>query len=163
MSLKPYVEIPCDDIDNISQGIYQHIVNKTQLLVDPLIEGQAWYWLDAKQLLLDVPELLEFYKNLGLVPRHAAVTIITADGQLPKHIDEPPVVAKINIPVTNTTGWTNRWYDGDTVIAELQDMKLPVVFNSQILHSVEQTSSDIVVPRIVASFTFYNEPVDLLK
>jgi hypothetical protein len=36
-----------------------------------------------------------------------------------------------------------------------------VVFNSQILHSVDKISGES--PRIVASFTFYNEPGDLLK
>jgi hypothetical protein len=41
-------------------------------------------------------------------------------------------------------------------------MEQPIVFNSQIEHSVEKiTANDI--PRIVASFTFYNEPLDFLK
>jgi len=36
------------------------------------------------------------------------------------------------------------------------------VFNSQVMHSVEKTTAT-EVPRIVASFTFHNEPLDLLR
>ena len=38
----------------------------------------------------------------------------------------------------------------------------PIVFNSQIEHSVEKTTAT-EVPRIVASFTFYNEPLKCLE
>jgi hypothetical protein len=72
------------------------------------------------------------------------------------------VIAKINFPVSNTTGWANRWYINNELVAELLDMAQPIVFNSQIEHSVEQTTT-AEVPRIVASFTFHNEPLKWLK
>jgi hypothetical protein len=90
------------------------------------------------------------------------VTIVEEDIHLPKHIDELPVIAKINFPVINTQGWANRWYENNQLVAEVLDMKLPMVFNSQVEHSVEKTTATII-PRIVASFTFHNEPLDLLK
>lgn len=158
--MKFYVEIPCDNIQTISKGLLDFVLT-TDLLDKQLDPFSPWHFIDCKSVLVAVPELLEFFKNKKLVPRHAAITIITDDGQLPKHVDEPPVVAKINFPVINTNGWVNRWYDGDKIVAELHDMKLPIVFNSQIPHSVEKTST-VEIPRIVASFTFHNEPLDML-
>lgn len=134
-------------------------IKKTQLL-----DGNkfGWHFIDCKSLLSEVNELALFFRKLKLVPRHAAITIVSDDSHLPKHIDEPPVVAKINFPVLNTNGWVNRWYDNDKIVAELYDMNNPIVFNSQIAHSVEKTTA-IALPRIVASFTFVNEPKDYLK
>lgn len=159
MSLKPYVELSCDNVSEISAGIYTFLRDHTDILNTT---DYGWHFVDCKKLLATVPELLEYFKQLKLIPRHAAVTIITSNDHLGKHIDELPVIAKINIPVLNTDGWANRWYESDQLIAELLDMKQPVVFNSQIVHSVEKTSAS-VVPRIVASFTFHNEPIEMLR
>lgn len=160
MSLKYFVELPCDNVEIISAGIYDFLQTKTQTL-DNIKFG--WNFIDCKELLNHVPELLEFFKEHKLVPRHAAVTIITDNEHLPKHVDELPVIAKINFPVINTQGWVNRWYENDKVVAELSDLRLPIAFNSQVTHSVEKTTAIVIVPRIVASFTFHNEPLDLLK
>jgi hypothetical protein len=158
MSLQPYVELPCENVAVISAGIYKFLQEHTNLLN---ATEYGWHFIDCNRLLASVPELLEYFKQLKLVPRHAAVTIITSNDHLDKHIDEPPVIAKINIPVLNTQGWANRWYENDQLVAELLDMQMPVVFNSQIVHSVEKTTA-VEVPRIVASFTFHNEPLDML-
>jgi hypothetical protein len=157
--MKYYVELLCGDIKTISAGIYKFLQIETNLL-DTTEFG--WHFIDCKQLLISVPELLDFFKENKLVPRHAAITIITDNAHLPKHIDELPVVAKINIPVLNTQGWANRWYENSQLVAELLDMNQPIVFNSQVEHSVEKTTAT-EIPRIVASFTFHNEPLDLLQ
>ena len=157
--MKYYVELPCNNVGAISAGIYNFLQTKTDLLNTKQF---GWHFIDCKQLLDHVPGLLDFFKQHKLVPRHAAVTIVTENNHLPKHIDELPVVAKINMPVLNTQGWANRWYDDDQLVAELLDMESPIVFNSQVLHSVEKTTAT-KVPRIVASFTFHNEPLDLLQ
>jgi hypothetical protein len=157
--MKYYVELPCNNTKTISSKIYNFLQAKTDLLNTKQF---GWHFVDCEQLLDHVPELLDFFKQHRLVPRHAAVTIITENGHLPKHIDELPVVAKINIPVLNTQGWANRWYEDDQLVAELLDMESPIVFNSQVLHSVEKTTAT-EIPRIVASFTFHNEPLDLLQ
>jgi len=157
--MKYYVELPCDNIKTISAEIYNFLQTETEIL------GTAkfgWHFIDCKKLLKNVPALLDFFKEYKLVPRHAAVTIVTEDSHLPKHIDELPVIAKINMPVLNTQGWANRWYKDNQLVAELPNMSLPIVFNSQVAHSVEKTTA-IEVPRIVASFTFHNEPMDLLR
>ena len=157
--MKSYVELPCNNIKTISAGIYKFLQEKTDLLNT---KEFGWHFVDCKQLLDHVPELLDFFKQYKLFPRHAAVTIVSENEHLPKHIDELPVIAKINIPVLNTQGWANRWYENDQLVSELIDMECPIVFNSQIEHSVEKTTAT-EIPRIVASFTFHNEPTELLQ
>ena len=159
MSLKYFVELPCDNVSDISNEIYTFLQTKTDLIDSNKF---GWNFIDCKQLLTESPLLLQFFKEHKLIPRHAAITIVADDTHLPKHIDELPVVAKINFPVINAQGWANRWYENDQLVAELSDMKLPTAFNSQVMHSVEKIT-DTLGPRIIASFTFYNEPMDLLK
>jgi hypothetical protein len=157
---KTFVELDCDNIDKISDGIYRYLSTKTDVLHT---KKYGWHFINKKELLIDVPELIKFFSNYKLVPRDAAITIITENEHLPIHIDEPPVIAKINFPVLNTKGWANRWYDQNKkLVSEILDLSGPIVFNSQIPHSVEKTTA-ITVPRIVASFTFHNEPIGLLK
>lgn len=159
MNLKPFVVLPCENISTISAGIYNFLHNNTDLLVNV---QYGWTFIDCKTLIDSVPELLEFFKQHKLIPRHAAITMVELNEHLPKHFDELPVIAKINIPVINTQGWANRWYIDGQLVAELLDMDQPIAFNSQIEHSVEKTFAT-TMPRIVASFTFYNEPLDMLK
>ena len=159
MSLKYFVELPCDNVNNISHEIHAFLQINTDLINSNRF---GWNFIDCKSLMNSAPTLFKFFKNYKLIPRHASVTIVEDNTHLPKHIDELPVVAKINFPVINTNGWANRWYKNNQVVAELLDMKLPIVFNSQVEHSVEKTTAT-KLPRIVASFTFHNEPLDLLK
>ena len=159
MSLKYFVELPCENVQEISAGIYTFLKTKTEVLTNVKF---GWNFIDCKELLNNVPELLDFFKEHKLIPRHAAITIVENDSHLPKHIDELPVIAKINFPVINVEGWANRWYENDQMVAELSDMPLPIAFNSQVEHSVERTTAS-QFPRIIASFTFHNEPLDLLK
>ena len=159
MSLKYFVELPCNNINVISAGIYKFLQTKTNVLNNIKF---GWNFVDCAALLKDVPELLEFFKEYKLVPRHAAITIIEDNTHLPKHIDELPVIVKINFPVINTHGWANRWYENNQMVAELSDLRLPIAFNSQVEHSVEKILA-AKLPRIIASFTFHTEPLDLLK
>jgi len=157
--MKCYAILPVDNMHVISQGVYNYLQEHSDLLTS---EKYGWHFIDCKKLLFAVPELLNFFHQYNLIPRHAAVTIIANNKHLPLHIDEPPVIAKINLPVINTQGWANRWYQDGKLVAELLDMNQPVIFNSQIAHSVEKTTAKDL-PRVVASFTFYNEPLDFLK
>lgn len=157
--MRCYAELHCESVKEISNEIFNFLKNETSLLYTTKF---GWNFLDCKKLLSSSPSLLSFFKQHKLVPRDAAITIITDNIHLGKHIDELPVIAKINFPVLNTNGWANRWYIDDVLVAELLDMSYPIVFNSQIVHSVEKTTA-IEIPRIVASFTFHNEPLELLK
>ena len=156
--MKCYVEFPCEDIKIISSKIYDFLQKHTDVLNTTKF---GWHFVDCKSLLRHVPELIVFFKKNNLLPRHAAITIINSNEHLPKHIDELPVVAKLNLPVINTKGWINRWYIDNNIVAEYSDMINPIVFNSQIEHSVEEVSPESL-HRIVASFTFHNEPIHLL-
>ena len=140
MSLKYFVELPCDNVEIISAEIYKFLETNTDLINS---DKFGWNFVDCKRLLNNAPTLLEFFKTYKLIPRHAAITIVLDNTHLPKHIDELPVVAKINFPVINAQGWANRWYENDRLVAELLDMKLPIVFNSQVVHSVEKTTATI--------------------
>lgn len=157
--MKYYTVVECDHTQVIADKIYNFLKTQTELLQ---VINFGWNFIDHIAVLEQVPELFEFFKNKKLVPRNAAVTIIETNKHLPRHIDQLPVVAKMNFPVINTQGWANRWYVDNKLVAELQDMPTPIVFNSQIEHSVERTTA-IKIPRIVASFTFYNEPLHLLQ
>ena len=157
--MKSYVELTCENMSVISQGIYKFLQTQTDILIS---NQSGWHFVDCLTLLKSVPELSEYFQELKLYPRHSAVTIVKDNNSLPLHVDEPPVVAKINMPVLNTKGWSNRWFDGDQLIDELVNQTQPIVFNSQIPHCVVQVG-EVDIPRIVASFTFHNEPLGLLK
>lgn len=159
MSLKYFVELPCDNVQDISHEIYTFLQAQTDLINSSRF---GWNFVDCKSLLHSAPRLLEFFQIHKLVPRHAAITIVENNNHLPRHTDELPVIAKINFPIINVEGWANRWYENNQLVAELLDMPLPIVFNSQVEHSVERTTAT-KLPRIIASFTFHNEPLDLLK
>lgn len=186
--LKSFVKLECVNQSEISQQIFDYVINHTTVLT---AGDLGWNFLDTKDLLKHVPLLQKFFANLKLLPRHSAVTVIRNNDQLPIHIDEDPVVAKINFPVANVEGWANRWYQIDTkdlqecpwkdnqfgssvydlsqlspqqmiMCDELLDMPCPIVFNSSRAHSVEMVNPSSF-PRIVASFTFFNQPVSLLQ
>ena len=159
MTYRCYAILPCENIKEISSKIYDFLVTQTDLLNTTQF---GWHFIDLQSLLKHSPELFNFFKANKLIPRHAAITIAETDNHLPKHVDEPPVIAKINIPVLNTEHWVNRWYVDDQMVSEIVGMNQPIVFNSQIWHSVEMLEA-ANIPRIVASFTFHNEPLDLLK
>ena len=184
--MKPYVELDCDNVEAISSGIYDFIKNKT----DVLTSGKSgWIFLDSKQLILHVPQLMEFFKKYKLYVNDSAITLINEN--FPLHVDPKPVIAKINFPVINTKGWINCWYEiADEefatlptyttqfghitedisnielktlkLIAEYHDMVNPIVFNSRLAHSVIKNNPQ-ELPRIIASFTFHNEPLELLR
>lgn len=158
--MKYFKELECNNMPVISAGIYEFLKTNTDIVEK---QQAGWHFVDCKLLLQQVPELVDFFKIRNLLPRHAAVTVVLDNNSLPKHIDELPVIAKINMPVVNTEGWSNRWYKNDVLVAELNGFSKPTAFNSQIIHSVEQASDSAKSPRIIASFTFHNEPLDLLK
>ncbi len=185
--MKSYSFLECEHLDEIKAGLYNHIISNTDFLETGNI---GWHFLDHKKLMHTIPQLATFFFKNKLVPRNAAAVILTETGQLPLHVDELPTVAKINFPVSNTKGWANRWYaveeevlkacpkytnqfgseverlselpkDSFTLIDEILDLDAPIVFNSRIPHEVIKI--DGASPRIIVSFTFINEPLELLK
>jgi hypothetical protein len=183
--MKPYVELICDNLTAIQDEIYTFLINDTKLLADG---KKNWQFLDTKKLINNSPNLTKFFLANKLYVQQASVTLLYEDLSL--HLDELPMIAKVNIPVRNTKGWVNRWYklseeeiaklpkmknqfgseqenvsvlaEQELVLAaELYDLNNPIVFHSRIPHSVIKLTPD-VLPRIVASFTFINQPTHLL-
>lgn len=183
--LKSFVELECDGLDNIA--------NKTALYLERTVgfskKEVPWIFLNLKEILSEIPEYVHYFKKHKLIPRGCACTVL--HGNLPLHIDALPVVAKMNFPILNTYGWSNKWYSYDTdilgslpekndplgletldvtsiksedltLIAECANFNKPIILNSQQLHSVERTS-DSIVPRVMMTFTFVNDPWELLK
>lgn len=182
MTLRPYQTLECDITQHISDKIYDFLTVKTNLLVNGCIGRQ---FINKTELLLDILNCWIFFASHKMAVMSASVIILYETGQLPLHIDELPIVAKLNFPVRNTVGWSTRWFTIDTVeldsaptmtnqfgasvmdlhnipdqkitlLAELADMSTPIIFNSRIPHDVIKTSDDCNVPRIIASFTFFN-------
>ena len=184
MKLSPYKPLKCDNVVEISVGIYNFLADNTTLLTSGAF---GWHFINIKQLMKQVPLLTNFFVYHKLAVRSASVIILYETGQLPLHVDELPVIAKVNFPVCNTVGWSNRWFgiseeelsklplienqfgtliedlSGITlpIIAELSDMSYPIVFNSRIPHDVVKLSA-CELPRVIASFNFYNEPLRFL-
>lgn len=184
--MRPFKELECSDTAIISNGIYEFLETHTPLLTNG---ATGWQFIDHRALLNAVPALFKFFYLNKLIANSASVVILTEDNQLPLHIDELPVVAKINFPVLNTAGWSTRWYsisDEDLAscqtqpnqfgalvedlksvpksslkfLCEVNDLSQPIVFNSRIPHEVVRING--TSPRIIASFTFFNEPRHLL-
>lgn len=185
--MKPYVviDVPNKTVKAIADEIHKYVYD-TNYITGKL----GWQFLDTSKLLAKCPILVKFFQERKLLVRDSAITISVDDAQLPMHIDEAPVIAKINFPVAHTHGWVNRWYhipldelelcpiirnqfDKEIIdlsnikhakiIAELKDMNQPIVFNSAIPHSVNKINKEILGPRIVASFTFHNKLTNYLK
>lgn len=187
--MKPYAIIDLSDemVSVISNEIYRYVMYDTRIMME---SNLGWQFLDTVVLLSKCPTLVKFFKERKLLVRDSAVTVSIDNTQLPIHIDEAPVVAKINFPVACTRGWANRWYyipedelkacpriqnqfgkeiidlsaiKNPKIIAELVGMDKPIVFNSSIPHSVDKIVDKIAGQRIVASFMFHNEPIGYLE
>ena len=184
--MKPHAELACDDLDIIQSDIYNFLLDQTDLGSH---DYKNWQFVETKKLITSSPMLAKFFLRHRLHVKNAAVTVLYDD--LPLHLDALPMVAKINIPISNTQGWVNRWYDVSAeeiaklpkthsqfgseqedvssldadilpVLSEIYDLSNPIAFHSRIPHSViKLTATEL--PRIVASFTFVNDPQYLLK
>lgn len=184
--MKPYAELACDNLDIIQHDIYNFLLDQTELGSE---DYKNWQFVETKKLITSSLSLAKFFLKHKLYVKNAAVTVLYDDLSL--HLDAPPMTAKINIPIKNTQGWANRWYDlseeqisqlpktrnqfgneqedvsgldANTlpVLTELHDLSTPIAFHSRIPHSVIKLTAT-ALPRIVASFTFVNDPIHLLQ
>lgn len=182
--LKSYKELHCDNIDIIAEKSLKFIEETVGLDKQEI----PWVFLNTKEVLNSVPEFLVYFKQYKLLPRDCACTIL--HDTLSIHIDTLPIIAKMNFPILNTTGWINRWYTANDkilnslptkkdplgfdvpdvssirkenleIVSELKDFKTPIILNSRQLHSVEKINA-LNVPRIMLTFTFFNDPWELL-
>ena len=183
----PIIDCPDDVQSIIQEKVLAYLQSNTDLLERK--DLHLWNKVDTVALIKAVPELLKFYASLGLQLREVAVTVCNSHEDIGLHIDELPVIAKINFPILNTRHTYNEWYtvsneliatvkpivnsfgreyyNLDTIdlskctkVGETETLK-PIVFNSQIPHKIRITEQ-AKFPRIVLPCTFFNEPVQLL-
>ena len=187
MELCAFKVIDCPTQSIISTKVLDFLSKNTTLLEDKNLK--LWNKIDTVSLLRQVPEILEFYQSINLKLKEIAITICNKNEDVNLHIDELPVVAKINFPILNTENTFNEWYSVPQSIIESTtpifnqfnsayydlghvDLNLctkiaeyelgqPVVFNSQVPHKIRITNR-AKFPRVVMSCTFFNEPMQWL-
>jgi hypothetical protein len=190
MTLKPYHQLDCaDDLQKIiSEKTIDFLKTRHDIL--NVTRPSLWNKLDTAEFVRAVPELLQYFKTFKLQLREVAFTICVSNENAGLHIDELPVVAKVNFPILNTQHSQNLWYkvpdrlmaqvkpivnqfgsayynlseidlDQCQLIASVEVLK-PIVFNSQIPHMIDMSKCQSF-PRVVLTCMFFNEPVDFLK
>ena len=105
--------------------------------------------------------MLFLYEYLAAIQKDSS-KIYNDEIQTESHVDDPPVIAKINFPVLNTKDTYNVWFDDKGNEIDRVECTKPIVLRSNILHTVE-IGKNAKYPRIQFSFCFYSEPLHLLK
>jgi hypothetical protein len=188
MTLKPYAVIDCAQQETIAEKTLEFIRKSTNLLDRKDLE--LWNKINTGALLKEVPEINMFYKSLGLKIKEIAFTVWNSKDDVVLHIDELPVIAKINFPILNTQHTYNEWYTVPdhlfesvqpvvnsfgtkyynlssidlhqcTKIGEIE-LTNPVVFNSQLPHKI-RIGADAQFPRIVMTCMFFNQPLKWIE
>ena len=182
MQLKTHHLLECDSQEQISREALTWITEHTDLLTNAT---GFWNKINYKHFILLNPTLSKYCMKLKLIIREVAVLVTNSNEGVPLHIDEKPVVAKINFPVLNTKDTYTEWYNVNNLdqlpniinqfgqpIPDLTnaitekinsiEMIQPMVFNSSVAHQVV-IGPNAELPRVVISCMFYKEPIDLLK
>lgn len=186
--MKCFYKLQCDVLKEIQAESLEYLQTQTDLLKSD--SGLLWNKISAIDYVKKCPVFVKYCNSLGLKIKEISFTIVRNDSEYVRlHIDELPVVAKINFPILNTKGTLNSWYEVPENIMKnyspvinqfnkeyyalddvnLEDCKLlaeteldqPIVFNSQIAHLVK-ISPNATYPRIVMPVMFFNEPVHYL-
>lgn len=159
--MKSYKILECADLPAISNELYEFLQLKKQL---QRTDMQFWNFL-SKQDLHDLTKTCklttEWFKHMQLKIREASFTIWNEKFKTSPHVDAPPVIAKINVPVLNTKDTYNVWFDDEKNEIDRVECVHPVVFRSDILHTVELGPGS-KLPRIQMSFCFYDQPIKYL-
>jgi hypothetical protein len=190
MSLKPYYELECSNLKEIQEQTLTYLNAQFDLSAHSTLKTDLWVKLNTKEFIKFSPALVSWTRELGLTIKETAITVVNDTAGADLHIDELPVVAKINIPILNTQNVLNQWYEVPKSILETippninkfgakfynlssVDLSLcdkigeielvkPVVFNSQIPHCVTPINN-AQFPRVVLCCMFFKEPVNLLQ
>jgi hypothetical protein len=160
--MKSYHILNCDNQQKIADSLYGYytgITSNREL-------KEFWNHLtrDEIQDYFSIPNnpTKAWFEELGLKVRDMSFTIYNEKISTDIHRDEPPVIAKINFPVLNTSDTYNVWFDDYATEIDRVECDRPIVLRSDILHTVE-IGETACYPRLQFSFCFYNEPLHLLK
>jgi len=159
--MKSYHILNCDNQQKIADSLYGYytgITSNREL-------KEFWNHLtrDEIQDYFSIPNnpTKAWFEELGLKVRDMSFTIYNENISTDIHRDEPPVIAKINFPVLNTSDTYNVWFDDYATEIDRAECDRPIVLRSDILHTVE-IGETACYPRLQFSFCFYNEPLHLL-
>jgi hypothetical protein len=160
--MKSYHILDCPQQQKIADSLYGYFKGITAN--NP--PSQFWTFLTRKQIVeyLSTPnlELLNWFHSMDLRVRDISFTVTNETIKTSPHVDEPPVVAKINFPVLNTQDTYNVWFDNSGNEIDRVECTKPIVLRSNIMHTVE-IGHKAILPRIQFSFCFYDDPLHLLK
>lgn len=186
--MKPFYRLDCPSQTIIATQTLTYILENTNLYEN---STQFWNKIDTMDFLKQSPALVEYCRSLNLLIREVAILVAKDHSGLNIHIDEAPLVAKINFPILNTKNTFTEWYDipeeklAQTPIVKNQfgndvydldqfndvskltklgeiEMDCPIVFNSAIPHLVRM-GEQADLPRIVLACMFFNQPIDYLR
>ena len=161
--MKHYHILECSNQQVIAQELYSFLNKPTGALNQPLTK--FWNFLDKKTAFLclkECPVLSEWLDSLGLCPREISFTVYNETIKTSPHVDAPPVIAKINFPVSNTADTYNVWFDENDKEIDRVECITPIVLRSDVKHTVE-IGNRAKFPRIQFSFCFYKEPLKYLE
>ena len=160
--MKSYHVLNCKNQQKIADSLYGYY---TGITANRELK-EFWNHLtrDEIQDYFSIPNnpTMAWFEELGLKVRDMSFTIYDENISTDIHRDEPPVIAKINFPVLNTSDTYNVWFDDHSTEIDRVECDRPIVLRSDILHTVE-IGETARYPRLQFSFCFYNEPLHLLK
>jgi hypothetical protein len=155
--MKCYHKLECDNLVTIQQETLLWINQHPELFETK----EFWNKIDYVDFIRNSPSLMQYINSLGLKLRECAILIGYEDG-VPKHTDEGPIIAKINIPVLNTQDTYTEWYNDQGEQIARVEIDQPIVFNSSIAHQVVM-GKQARTPRIMLACMFYKDPTDYLS
>ena len=178
--MKAFHPLDCPVLEQIQQEALDYIDTHT------MIWNGFWNKIDSQDFLKHNKTVFKYCYSLGYAINEVALLVADKSSTAPRiHIDELPIVAKINFPILNASTATTEWYDvpnldklekrlnvfGEEVVTFETDnypviaksnMDTPIVFNSRIPHAVV-TSENTVYPRIVLACMSSNQPLEFLR
>jgi len=187
-NMKCFHKLTCDQLSIIQDETLRYLNEYTTLLSKNT--DQFWNKIQTTDYLKECPSLTKYCDFLGLKIKEVAFTVVWSADHVPLHIDELPVIAKINFPILNTKGSINCWYDVPEELfkkyspvnnsfdkkyylfhdidlkkchlIDQTELDAPMVFNSQISHMVKMPKNPIL-PRVVMPVMFFDEPMNYLR
>lgn len=160
--MKSYTILNCPKLQKIQDSLYGFYTGITAHKQP----SDFWNYCSREQIkdYFRIPnlELKNWFDSMDLKVRDMSYTVWNEHIQTSPHVDEPPVVAKINVPVLNTKDTYNVWFDKSGNEIDRVECDKPIVFRSNIMHTVE-VGAQPCYPRIQFSFCFYDEPLQLLE
>jgi hypothetical protein len=188
--MKPYHELKCALLPDIQSEVFNWLNKRYDLTDQKSLKTDLWLKIDSKSLLKSTTSLMSWFRELKLICRETAITVINDMSGAALHIDELPTISKINIPIINYQHVSNEWYHvpdnlmsnivpsvnqfgsefydlGSIDISQCElieniELQTPIVFNSQIPHRVV-CKHGAKFPRVILTCMFYNEPIDYLR